>query len=77
MIYRDDDFIKTPIMPSNRCVQIWYTDLNVFSAVVVRAIYEVVAVENLSTNAGEKVARRCFASRFAAGAGAGCSVQTL
>lgn len=33
--------------------------------------------KNLSTDAGEKVARRWLTSRFAAGAGAGCAVQTL
>lgn len=54
-----------------------YTDFNAFPAVVAGAICIQVAAENLSTNAGEKVARRWFASRFAAGAGAGCSVQTL
>lgn len=45
-----------------------HADLNTFPVVIARAICEGVTVKNLSTNADEKVVRRWFASRFAAGA---------
>lgn len=50
-----------------------FRDISRFN--IVRVIWKEVALENLSTNVGEKVARRWFASRFAAGACAGCAVQ--
>lgn len=50
-------------------------DLNIYLAIIAGAIWEGVVVGNLSTDAGEKVARKWFASRFAAGACAGCRVS--
>lgn len=50
-----------------------FRDISRFN--IVRVIWKEVALENLSTNVGEKVARRWFASRFAAGACAGCAEQ--
>lgn len=45
---------------------------------IVKVIWKEDALENLSTKSvSEKVARRWFTSRFAAGARAGCAVQIL